>query len=146
MKQAAVAMGLQNYRCDKAAPRLAECQAPQRKEAEYQRQLAAELQKDFGTRGIPLSHFAQPASMGPQLNRQRGRPRRGTRLHGCSILVDLMRRRWPTFFAEEEEAGNTPADSRLSRRGSLALVDSSQADGSLKRRSSLRADPMQVAP
>ena len=32
-------------------------------------------------------------------------------------------------FAEEEEAGNTPAGSRLLRRGSLASVDSSQADG-----------------
>ena len=59
MEQAAVAMGLQSCKCDKAAPHSAECKESQRKEAEYQRKLAAELQKDFGTRGIPLCTASQ---------------------------------------------------------------------------------------
>ena len=44
------------------------------------------------------------------------------------------------------DSGDTTAGNRLSRRESLASVDSSQTDGSLERRFSLRADPMQVAP
>ena len=54
MEQAAAAMGLQNCKCDKVAPHLAECQASQRKEVQYQRQLAAELRNRAPEKKFPL--------------------------------------------------------------------------------------------
>ena len=72
--------------------------------------------------------------------------RRWIKTEDQRILMDLTRQRWPTFLAEEGEAGSTSAGSRLSRRESQASAGSAQAGGSLERRSSLRADPMQATP